>query len=140
MSSDAASRRGAVLSLAACEDPTGPGTPSLKFKGQIIFGLPTLLTEATGETRAIKVTGVIPTPTSGYTLIGELKELGDRVMTLEINAWDDHTGLPFRVQNYYEGHISNLRRGAYELTVILVVHALAAADSVVAFHQEVRVK
>jgi len=128
------------LTLAACEPPTAPGPPSLKFEGLIIFGLPTLPTVAVAEKHGIKVTGVIPTPTSGYTLFGELKEINGQVMTLAINAWDDHSGLPFRVQNYYEGHIGNLRRGTYDLQVVHVVHSLATADSVIAFHQEVRVR
>ena len=95
----------------ACDPPTAPGPPSLEFKGQVVFGLRTLPTEAVGEPGGITVTGVIPTPTSGYTLFGELKDVNAREMTLEINATIDHEVVPFPVQNYYQGRIRNLRRG-----------------------------
>ena len=135
-------RRAAVvlLWLAACEAPTGPSSPSRKFQGQLVFGLRTLPTEAVGERRGITVTGVLSTPTSGYTLFGGIKVVSDRVITLEINAYDDHAGFPFRSQNYYEGQIGNLRRGVYDFQVVHVVHSLATADSVIAFHEQVVVR
>jgi len=136
-------RRAAVallLVLAACEPPTAPGPPSLTFEGLIVFGIATLPTAAVGEEGGIKVTGVVPTPSSGYTLFGEIKGVSGRVMTLEINAYDDHPGFPFRTQNYYVGRIGNLRRGTYVLKVVHVVHSSTTTDSVIAFHQEVRVR
>jgi len=135
-------RRAAVvlLWLAACEAPTEPGPPSLTFEGFLVFGIRTLPTAAVGERRGITVTGVLSTPTSGYTLFGEIKVMSDRVITLGINAHDDHSGFPFRAQNYYEGHIGNLRRGVYELQVVHVVHSTATADSVIAFHEQVVVR
>lgn len=129
-----------LLSLAACEAPTEPSPPSLQFEGLLVFGLRTLPTEAVGERRGIKVTGVLSTPTSGYTLFGEIKVVSDRTITLGINAYDDHDGFPFRSQNYYEGQIGNLRRGVYDLQVVHVVHSIATADSVIAFHEQVVVR
>ena len=60
-------------------------------------------------------------------------------MTLEINATIDHEVVPFPVQNYYQGRIRNLRRGTYTLLVVHVVHS-DTTYSVLAFHQEVRVR
>lgn len=127
-----------LLCLAlACGSPTEPD-PTLQFEGRVVFGIATLPVTAQGLDGGIKVSGVIPTPTSDYTLTGHLSAVGGRKLILEVSVDSTRAGVPLPVQNYYESRIGNLNKGAYDLEVIHTLH-IAATQTASVFRGVVQV-
>lgn len=130
---------GLILLAAACGSPTAPGAPVLSFTGVIVFGIPTLATQAESIDGGIKITGVLQTPSADFTVSGRLSTIGGRQLTVEIQADRTLSGAPpFPVRHYYEGLIERLVRGDYELTVIHTLNT-AQVQSAQVFRQTVRV-
>jgi len=126
-----------LLGLAACGAPTEPVRPLLAFSSTIIFGIPTIATRVQAHPDGIKVSGVITTPSAEYTLFGKVTADGSK-LRLEINVYNNRQGAPFRVQNYYEGIISNLTPGDYDLLVIHTLH-YDTTTSEQAFHEAIHI-
>jgi hypothetical protein len=81
-----------VLLLATgCGSPTEPAHATLQFFEQLLFGIPTLHTQAAPISGGIDVSGVFQTPNSGYTLFGSLQSRDDHQLTahqrLQHQAW-----------------------------------------------------
>lgn len=114
---------GMLLLAAACQSPTGPFRPTLTLESGIVFGIPTLPTEVRVIDGSMIVTGVMQTPGTGYTLLGEVTLTAGNTLVIEIHAYDNAPGFPFQSQNYYRATIRNLVRGDYEVSVIHNHHA-----------------
>ena len=121
----------------ACGGPTEP-SPTLQFEGLVVFGIPTLPVTAEPLDGGIKVSGVIPTPTAEYTLAGHIRSAGGNRLVLDIIVERTQDGVPFPVQNYYQGRIGNLSRGDYDLEVFHTLHITDPQTSSV-FHGVVHV-
>ena len=128
-----------VLLLAACGSPTEPNPATLQFENGVVFGIPTLPTTAVGGTGSILVTGVIQTPTGGYSLFGELQKGTGNALTLQIDVYLTGPGFNFLTQNYYRAQLQSLGSGDYDLSVIHVLHDPAPLRRVLVYRQTVRV-
>ena len=127
-----------LLLAAGCGSPTEPVHATLQFFGQILFGIPTLETQAAPLTGGIDVSGVFQTPNSGYTLFASLDSRDGHHLVLVINAYNTKPGHPFPSQNYYVGRIRNLAPGVYNLQVVHQLH-YESVVSAQAFHGDVDV-
>jgi hypothetical protein len=127
-----------LLLVAGCSSTTEPAHATLQFFGQIIFGIPTLDTRADPIAGGIDVSGVVQTPSSGYTLFGALESHSGNQLLLVISAYNTVSGHFFPSQNYYVGRIRNLPPGTYDLQVVHQLH-LESVVTERTFHGNVEV-
>lgn len=129
-----------VLFLAACGSPTAPNRPTIEMESGVVFGIPTLATEARVEAGNLIVTGVLQTPSTGYTLLATVTLTGTSTLVLEIHAYDNAPGVPFTAQNYYRATVRSLSPGDYDLSVVHVHHAPSPGFSARVYHDTVRIR
>lgn len=126
-----------LLLAAACSSPSGPSGPTLKFEKGIVFGIPTIPTTAVVDGKTIRITGVIQTVTSGFTLFGELKKISSHSFALYVEAEETGPGFRFPTQNVYRATLFDLAPGDYELQVFHTNHGSATAVTERVFHDTI---
>jgi len=123
----------------ACSSPTEPNVPTLEFEEGIVFGIPTLPTRVIAEPRTLLVTGVIQTPTAGYSLFGTLTILGPHVLRLDIDAYETIEGLSFLSQNYFRARVRNLPSDDFLIEVYHTKHTTPDAAPIRVYSGTVRI-
>ena len=123
----------------ACSSPTEPNVPTLEFEEGIVFGIPTLPTRVSAEHRALLVSGVIQTPTTGYSLFGTLTIRGPHALRIDIDAYETVAGASFLTQNYFRARVRNLPAGDFLIEVYHTNHALPDAAPVRVYNATVRI-
>jgi len=111
-----------LLSL-GCDSATGPFRPELTLESGIVFGIPTLPTQVRVADGVMIVTGVIQTPGTGFTLLGDVTLMPGNDLVVHIHAYDNAPGFAFPSQNYYRATVKNLSSGDYSVSVIHHHHA-----------------
>lgn len=130
----------ALLGVAlACSSPIEPSVPTLEFEVGIVFGIPTLPTTAMPESSGLLVTGVMQTPTTGYTLFGTLAVTGPRALRIDIDAFETVPGFFVTTQNFFRARVRNLPAGDLEVEVYHTNHATPEAVPVRVYRQTVRI-
>ena len=123
----------------ACSSPIEPHVPTLEFEEGIVFGIPTLPTRVSAEPGALLVTGVIQTPTTGYSLFGTLTIRGPYALRIDIDAYETVTGAAFLSQNYFRARVRNLPAGDILIEVYHINHAIPNAAPVRVYNATVRI-
>jgi len=130
----------AALVTGGCGEPTAPEDVSFSFYTQVVFGFPSLVTEArVADDHSVVVTGIVRTRHTGYTVLGELDSSGQRALLMSVFATQTSNGLNFPTQNYYAGTIQGLTTGQYNLQVRHIIDH-DRTDTVVALRQTVTVR
>jgi hypothetical protein len=83
---------------------------------------------------------VVQTPSTGYTILGNVELTGASTLLLEIHAYENSPGFPFPSQNYYRATVRNLAPGTYDLSVYHIHHAPPPGSSQLVYHDNVRVR
>jgi hypothetical protein len=87
----------------------------------------------------IKVTGVVHTEGTGFTLRGRVSVTGPNALTLDVDAEDNAPGLPFAVQNLYHATLGRMAPGDYDLSINHNIHDPAPGTHLRVYHQTVHV-
>lgn len=118
-----------MSSVAACGGPTEPGAEVFRFSTQAVFGFPRLDPSISVVDGKVQVTGLMITPTTGYSVLGELTRPQPRQLVVTVTGTNTSQGLNFPGQTYYSGTVSNLAAGDYDVVLIHILSREARDSS-----------
>jgi len=129
----------AALLAGACSGATGP-EGAFDFETREVFGFPSLVPQAKVVNGGdIQFTGLIITPTTNYSVVGQLARPTSRSVVVTVLGTPSQTGgAKFDTQNYFAATVKNLHKGSYDVRLIFIVES-TERDSTDVLHQSVAV-